>query len=100
MPGPESYNTVRYLRAKAAVDDNALNGRVYDALAQGITDMEGTPLRVIELGAGVGSTFKRLFKRGLLSSGEYVMVDLDSESLAEAEQAVGETVGRAALRRR
>ena len=26
MPGPESYNTVRYLKAKAAVDDNALNG--------------------------------------------------------------------------
>ena len=93
MPGPESYNTVRYLKAKAAVDDNALNGRVYDALAQGINGMGGTPLRVIELGAGVGSTFKRLFERGLLSSGEYVMVDLDSESLAEAERAVGETVG-------
>ena len=67
MPGPESYNTVRYLKAKTAVDDNALNGRVYDALAQGITDMGDRPLRVIELGAGVGSTFRRLFERGLLS---------------------------------
>ncbi len=93
MPGPESYSTVRYLKAKAAVDDNALNGRVYDALAQGITDMGGSSLRIIELGAGVGSTFRRLFERGLLSSGEYVMVDLDSENLAEAERAVGETVG-------
>ena len=93
MSGPESYSTVRYLKAKAAVDDNALNGRVYDVLAQSIIDMEGRPLRVIELGAGVGSTFRRLFERGLLSSGEYVMIDLDSESLAEAERAVGETVG-------
>lgn len=93
MPGPESYSTVRYLKAKTAVDDNALNRHVYDALAQGINDMGDRPLRVIELGAGVGSTFRRLFERGLLSTGEYVMVDLDSESLAEAERVVGETVG-------
>ncbi len=93
MPGPESYNTVRYLKAKAAVDDNALNSRVYDALAQGITDMGDRPLRVIELGAGVGSTFRRLVERGLLSNGEYVMVDLDSESLAEASRAVDGILG-------
>lgn len=93
MPGPESYSTVRYLKAKAAVDDDALNGGVYDALAKGITGRGDRPLRVIELGAGVGSTFRRLFKRGLLSSGEYVMVDLDSESLAEASQTADETLG-------
>ncbi|MCY4575220.1 MAG: class I SAM-dependent methyltransferase [Chloroflexi bacterium] len=87
MPGPEHYNTVRYLKAKAAVDDDALNARVYDALAHGISDMGGKPLRVIELGAGVGSTFRRLFERGLLSSGEYTMVDHDSESLEEASRA-------------
>ena len=89
MPGPESYSTVRYLRAKAAVDDDALNARVYNALAQGMTEMDDRPLRIVELGAGVGSTFRRLFARGLLSRGEYVMVDLDAESLAEAERAVG-----------
>ncbi len=93
MPGNESYSTVRYLKAKAVVDDDALNARVYDALAQGIDDMGGGPLRVIELGAGVGSTFKRLFERGLLSSGEYVMVDNDSESLAEASQVAGGLLG-------
>ena len=87
MPGPEHYNTVRYLKAKAVVDDDALNARVYDALAQGLFDMGGRPVRVIELGAGVGSTFRRLFERGLLSSGEYTMVDLDSESLEEASRA-------------
>lgn len=92
MPGPESYSTVRYLKAKAAVDDDALNARVYDALAQGINDME-RPLRVIELGAGVGSTFRRLFERGLLSDGEYVMVDHESESLAEASQTVDGVLG-------
>lgn len=87
MPGPEHYNTVRYLKAKAVVDDDALNARVYDALAQGLFDMGGRPVRVIELGAGVGSTFRRLFERGLLSSGEYTMVDLDPESLEEASRA-------------
>lgn len=93
MPGPESYSTVRYLKAKAAVDDDALNARVYDALTHGIADMEGRPLRVIELGAGVGSTFRRLFERGLLSSGEYVMVDNEGESLAEASRAADAILG-------
>ena len=87
MPGPEHYSTVRYLKAKIAVDDDALNTRVYDALAQGISDMGGRPLWVIELGAGIGSTFRRLFERGLLSNGEYTMVDHDSESLEEASRA-------------
>ena len=41
MPGPERYSTVRYLKAKAAVDDDALNARVYDELAQGIADIGG-----------------------------------------------------------
>lgn len=93
MPGPESYSAVRYLKAKAAVDDDALNVRVYDALAQGIADMGSRPLRVIELGAGVGSTFRRLFERGLLSGGEYVMVDHESESLAEASRAADAILG-------
>ncbi len=93
MPGPENYSTVRYLKAKAAVDDDALNARVYDALAQGIADMGSRPLRVIELGAGVGSTFRRLFERGLLSSGEYVMVDHESESLTEASRAAAAILG-------
>ena len=93
MPGPESYSAVRYLKAKAAVDDDALNVRVYDALAQGIADMGDRPLRVIELGAGVGSTFRRLFSRGLLSGGEYVMVDHESESLAEASRAAEAILG-------
>lgn len=93
MPGPDSYSTVRYLKAKVAVDDDALNARVYDALAQGIADMGGRPLRVIELGAGVGSTFRRLFERGLLSGGEYVMVDHDGESLAEASRAAEAILG-------
>ena len=93
MPGSENYTAVRYLKAKAVVDDDALNARVYDALAQGISDMGGRPIRVIELGAGVGSTFRRLFERGLLSSGEYTMVDLDSESLEEASRVVDGAVG-------
>ncbi len=93
MPGPESYSTIRYLEAKAAVDDNALNTRVYDALAQGINDMGERPLRVIELGAGVGSTFRRLLERRLLTRGEYVMVDHESESLAEASRAAEAILG-------
>ena len=55
--------------------------------------MGSRDLRVIELGAGVGSTFRRLHASGIVSRGEYVLVDLDADSLAEASRVVDEILG-------
>ena len=93
MPEPERYSSVRYLTAKEAVDDDALNTRVFNAFEQGIAAMGSRDLRVIELGAGVGSTFRRLHASGIVSRGEYVLVDLDADSLAEASRVVDEILG-------
>ena len=93
MPEPERYTAVRYLTAKEAVDDDALNTRVFNAFEQGIAAMGSRDLRVIELGAGVGSTFRRLHASGIVSRGEYVLVDLDADSLAEASRVVDEILG-------
>ena len=90
MQRPDRYTAVRYLTAKAPVDERSLNPRVFDALAQGISELGDNPLRIIELGAGVGSTFRRLHNRGLFTRGEYVMVDLDEESLTEASRTAEE----------
>ena len=86
MTRPEQYSAVRYLTAKAAVDERSLNPRVFDALAQGIAGVGGRPIHVLELGAGVGSTFRRMRESGLVTRGSYLMVDLDAESLAEASR--------------
>ena len=85
MPGPEHYNTVRYLKAKAAVDDDALNEVVLGPLLDHFGGTGRPFLRVIELGAGVGSTYLRLLENLLIGIGRYTMVDLDAESLAEAQ---------------
>ena len=95
MPQPDHYTAVRYLTSKASVDDDALNTRVYNALEQGIAATGSRDLRVIELGAGVGSTFRRLRGSGAVSRGEYVMVDLDAESLAVAQRVADENRGYA-----
>ncbi len=100
MQEPEHYSAVRYLTAKVAVDNDALNARVFAALEKGVAATEKQALRVIELGAGVGSTFRRLYERGIIHSGEYVMVDRDVEALEEASRvtnAILDDDGRAEL---
>ena len=95
MPEPDHYTAVRYLMAKAAVDDDALNdvvlGRLEDYCGE-----RGMPfLRVIELGAGVGSTYLRMLDNLLTGIGHYTMVDLDAESLVEAQRVADENPGYA-----
>ena len=85
MSEPQVYDYVSYLAAKAAIDDRSLNPRVIEALRDNLRLLaEGRPLSVIELGAGVGSTFRRLHQAGIVTSGVYTMVDLDRRSLDEA----------------
>ncbi|ELZ42988.1 hypothetical protein C463_10300 [Halorubrum californiense DSM 19288] len=80
----------RYLRAKRTVDDRALDrrlvGTLRERLAERAAATEG-PLRVLEVGAGVGTMVARLIDWGVLPPGEtrYVAVDRDAETLAGAE---------------
>lgn len=79
------YSNVRYLQSKQPVDDRAINRQVLDALARHIRDRSGT-LRVLELGAGVGTMVSRLADWNVLERAEYTLVDRDAESLAAARQ--------------
>ncbi|WP_246985402.1 hypothetical protein [Halorientalis marina] len=77
----------RYLRAKRTVDDRSLDRRLLDALTTGLadlaTDRDG-PVRVLEVGAGVGTMIERLLAWDRLPQGpvEYTAVDVDPANTA------------------
>lgn len=79
----------RYLLAKRSVDDRALNRQVWRALEDRLSALEGLPLlRVLELGAGVGTMFQRMVQWGLLTRAEYTLVDELPENIAAAREQV------------
>ncbi|MBK8049212.1 MAG: methyltransferase [Anaerolineales bacterium] len=83
---------VRYLTAKKSVDDRALNQSVWSALAAAIqTRQAGSaePLRVLELGAGIGTMIERVLTWKLLPEAgapvTYTAIDAEAGNIAAAE---------------
>ncbi len=72
------YSFPRYLLSKQTVDDRALNRHVYDRLK---FFLPAGPIRVIEVGAGVGTMAARLIRWGLLHDAEYVAVEEMAENV-------------------
>ncbi|RLM76545.1 hypothetical protein [Halorubrum sp. Atlit-26R] len=77
----------RYLLAKRTVDDRALDRRLVGILRERLADRAAArdgPLRVLEVGAGVGTMVARLIDWEVLPPGEtrYVAVDRDPDALA------------------
>jgi hypothetical protein len=77
------YSFPRYLLAKQTVDDRALNRHVLDTLR---ASLPLTPVRVIEVGAGMGNMLARLLSWGVLSCGEYIHVDAMAENVRFAAE--------------
>ncbi|WP_135852044.1 methyltransferase domain-containing protein [Halorussus salinus] len=79
-------NFQRYLSAKRSVDDRALDRRVEARLAEELRDREGT-LRVVEVGAGIGSTVTRLLDRPWFPDRvEYTALDIEESNVAAARE--------------
>lgn len=78
------YSDQRYLHAKRTVDDRALNRGVLDALHASLAELGERPLRILEIGAGVGTMLSRLGDWGVLRRTDYVLLDRDATSLASA----------------
>lgn len=76
-----SFDYARYLAAKASVDDRALNRGGLAALQQ---LMPRSVPRVLEIGAGLGTMVARLIDWGVLTGGEYTLLDVDEQLLREA----------------
>ena len=80
------YTFERYLAAKKSVDDRALNAHVWQALAQQLEDAgeDAVPLRILEIGAGIGTMVERMLERGIFTHAEYDAIDAEPANIAAA----------------
>lgn len=93
MSPARAYSFTRYLAAKKSVDDRALNGAVWEALAQALP-APADPLRVLEVGAGIGTMLERALERGLFTRAYYLALDEQPANLAAARVRLPAWAGR------
>jgi hypothetical protein len=85
MSTPLTYSFTRYLAAKKTVDDRALNGRVWQSLIAALPRATAErPLRILEVGAGIGSMVERLVTGGAVACASYTAIDVAPTMTAEA----------------
>lgn len=74
---------VRYLTAKKTVDDRALNPNVWQAFVRALPPQSPTrPVRVLEIGAGIGTMLERLVENKVLTSATYTALDAEAPQIA------------------
>jgi len=77
------YSFPFYLLSKQSVDDRALNKDVLNSLKSHLPQQ---PIRIIEVGAGIGTMLKRLMRWEVIHRAEYVMVDEMVENIEYASE--------------
>lgn len=88
-PAPEIHDSFqRYLAAKVTVDDRALNRHVWEQLVAALPDSRtlGRPLRVLEVGAGIGTMIERFLTWLPRRDIAYTALDALPENIAEARR--------------
>jgi len=93
---PTALSYVEYLAAKKAIDDRALNARVWSSLQEAMAGYNRP--QVLEAGCGIGTMLERLIDRTVLSAADYRGLDLSAENLHAAPPRLarwGEATGRA-----
>ena len=85
----------RYLAAKTAVDDRALNQHVVAELRRLMP--AGAP-RVLEVGAGLGTMVARLMDWGVVGAGEYILLDTDRPLLDRSRRWLSDWAAARGLR--
>jgi SAM-dependent methyltransferase len=87
MTLPADYSFTRYLAAKKSVDDRALNRHVWESLLRALPAVTpATPLRVLEVGAGIGTMAERSLEWGLLTNATFTGIDAEPNNIDEAQQ--------------
>jgi hypothetical protein len=72
------YSFPHYLLSKQTVDDRALNKDVLQTLK---VNLPAEPIRIIEVGAGIGTMLARLLRWDVVQNAEYVLVDEMAENI-------------------
>ena len=87
--GPADYS--RYLRAKKSVDDRSLNLWVYQKLTETLAGGNyAMPLKILEIGCGIGTMIERLWDWGLVPRATYTALDQKRQFLDEARDRLKE----------
>ncbi len=88
---PEEYSFPRYLAAKKSVDDRALNRQVLQVMREFLQSLPfQRPLKVLEIGAGIGTMLERMVDWNLLTEVEYTAIDSELDNIDFARQRLQE----------
>ncbi len=104
----DTIDFTRYLASKRAVDDRALNRGVWQTLAGALDGAlpQDRPLRVLEVGAGIGTMVERCVEWGLFSRADsdvsYTAIDSEQSNIEVARRRLAHLAsgGEAGLRLR
>ena len=77
------YSFPHYLLSKQSVDDRALNRTVLDSLK---ANLPTAPIRIIEVGAGIGTMLARLIRWDVVTKADYILVDEMAENIQTARE--------------
>lgn len=88
MNSTEPFDYQRYLLSKRSVEACCLNAHVWNVLLARLAALKSRPLRILELGGGVGSMALRFVEGSSLPSAHYTIVEASVESLAAARNEI------------
>ncbi len=77
------YSFPHYLLSKQSVDDRALNRTVLNSLK---SNLPASPIRIIEVGAGIGTMLTRLMRWDVVAKADYILVDEMAENIQTARE--------------
>ncbi len=84
------YHITKYLAAKKSVEDRCLNGHVLSSLTQAVRDLKKYPLKVVEMGSGIGGMVERSLEWGLFDHADYIGFDFYPDNINLAQDCVHE----------
>jgi len=75
----ESFDYPDYLSIKKSIDDMSMNQEVWSAMSLWIKDnyRPGELIRILEIGAGIGTMIERMLDTGLLTHCSYTAVEME-----------------------
>jgi len=86
----DSIDYLRYLKSKESVDHRSLSTHVYNRLFSLLHKMYSKEdrINVLDVGAGLGSSFKRLLPGILTPSIDYTVIDIEPSHVEVAEKEI------------
>jgi SAM-dependent methyltransferase len=91
MTGCQAFEILvsRYLASKQSVDDRSLNHCVWQRLISALSSTKAArPLRLLEIGAGIGTMLERLLEQVSFSDLNYTLLDINAACLEESRQRI------------